>query len=332
MATKAQDRLLSGDQLRWVIEQAARAPSIYNTQPWRFTAADDAITLHADLQRGLAVSDPDGRELVISCGAALFNLRLALRQLHLSSTTSTSPDREDPRALACVQIAPGPPPSDEENRLFGAIRRRHTHRGGFSDDKIRPDLAARLQSAAASQGAHLVFVHDPGPQRQVLHLARAAERARQEDPRVRYETEEWTPPAKSARRDGVPASTYSPGPPAGGTADLAGRDFDLDRYQGRIGAARQPTGGIAVIVSDGDLAVDWLRAGEALEAVLLTAAADWAFAVLHSRVTEVPGLRADLRRELGTAGFPQLLMKFGYDGVAPTTPRRPATDVIDLPD
>lgn len=329
MASKTEAFRLDDDQVRWAVEHAARAPSVNNTQPWRFGWAGGSVTLRADLRRGLTISDPEGRELVISCGAALYNLRLALRQLGLASTVAMFPDASDPRALARVTVGPGAPPADAERELFAAIPRRHTHRGGFDDPTIRPDLAVRLMRAAESQAAQLLFVHDPGPQRQILHLARAAEHARHEDPEARAETEAWTPPPGTTRRDGVPARAYRAGATAG-REELAARDFDLGRGQGRAEAAAQPVGGLAALVTGGDLVADWLRGGEALQAVLLTAALDWSFAVLHSRVTEVPGPRAELRRALGTAGYPQLLLRFGYAGNAPTTPRRAAVDVIDV--
>lgn len=330
MTVRIHPTVLDDAQLTWVVERAARAPSINNTQPWRFGWDGEMISVTADLRRGLSYSDPDGRELVISCGAALYNLRLALRQLGRSSTTTTFPDANHPRLLARVHVEPGPPASAEERALLSAINRRHTHRGAFADPRLRPELAVRLQEAAESQGAQLVFVHDPGPQRQVLQLARAAERARSDDERARAETEQWTPALKTVRRDGVPASSYSAGTPASGQEQLAARDFDLGRDLGSSEAAEQPTGGIAALVTDGDLAPDWLRAGLALEAVLLTAAVEWSFAIMHSRVTEVAGLRAELRRALGTRGYPQLLMRFGYAGSAPVTARRPATEIIDL--
>lgn len=332
MTSHTDSEVLDETQLAWVVERAARAPSINNSQPWRFGWDGEQISLTADLQRGLSFSDPDGRELVISCGAALYNLRLALRNLGRSSSTTTFPDAHQPRLLAQVHVEPGPPATDTERAMLAAINRRHTHRGAFADARIRPELAVRLQQAAQLQGTQLVFVHDPGPQRQVLHLARAAERARSEDERARAETEAWTPPSGSARRDGVPAWSYGAGRPAAGHEELAARDFDLDRGIGSGEEPEQPTDGIAALVTDGDLAPDWLRAGLGLEGVLLTAAVEWSFAILHSRVTEVAGLRAELRRALGISGHPQLLLRFGYAGSAPATPRRTAAEIIDLPD
>lgn len=321
---------LDESQVRWVIAQATRAPSVHNTQPWRFRWDGHAFDVIADLRRGLVTSDPEGRELVISCGAALLNLRLALRHLGRLGTVEALPDRQDPHVLARVEVADGVRISDAERRWFEALSRRHTHRGTFAERRISPGLAVRLQEAAETQGAVLLYVNDPGPRQRILHLARAAERLRSADDKAREETAEWTPPPGTARRDGVPARAYSSGPPAAGPDDLAGRDFDLGRDIGGVERANQPPAAIAVLVTDEDLAADWLQAGQALQSVLLAAAAEWSFAAVHSRVTEVPNLRAELRRELATAAHPQLMLRFGYAGTAPTTPRRSPDEVLDI--
>ena len=95
--------------MRWAVEQAARAPSIHNTQPWRFRWQDGQFELRADTQRGLEGADPEGRELVLSCGAALFNLRLALRKLGYSADVTVLPSLADPRMLARVTVTESTP-------------------------------------------------------------------------------------------------------------------------------------------------------------------------------------------------------------------------------
>ena len=321
---------LSESQVQWVVSQATRAPSVLNTQPWRFEWDGKSFAVIADLGRGLVVSDPVGRELVISCGAALLNLRLALRHLGLYGRVQVFPDRQDPHLLATVEVVDGPPIDPAQKLWFSALPRRHTHRAQFSDRPLDPALAVRLQEAAESEGAVLEYVRDPGPTRRILDLARTAEALRSSDPEARAEMAQWTPEPTSPRRDGVPARAYSSGPPAAGQGDLAGRDFDLGRDFGRADPEQQPPTAIAALVTQQDLAPDWLQAGQALEAVLLAAAAEWAFASIHSRITEVPNLRAELRRELATAGYPQLLLRFGYAEASATTPRRPTSEVIDL--
>src|SRR2546430_2406291 len=73
--------LAADEVVSYVVTAAVWAPSVHNSQPWRFGACGQEISLHADAGRQLMVADPHGREMMISCGAALFNARLALRSL-----------------------------------------------------------------------------------------------------------------------------------------------------------------------------------------------------------------------------------------------------------
>jgi hypothetical protein len=321
--------LLSPADVRWVVAQATRAPSIHNTQPWRFRWDGQAFELRADTRRGLAAADPQGRELVLSCGTALFNLRLALRKLGYEAKVHLVPNPAEPRLFARVAVASGAPADARTRRMYAAMTRRHTHRGAFEERPLSAELAVQLQEAATEEGATLHYVHDLGQRRRVLHLARAAERQLAGDERVREEVSEWTPAPSSTRQDGIPATAYAR-EPSTLVDDLPARDFDLGRGLGQLVSLEHPPGGLAVLLTARDLEVDWLMAGQALERVLVTAAERSAFAAMHSQVIEVPNLRDELRRELCTAGYPQILLRFGYSAEVQLTPRRPVDDVLDL--
>ena len=321
---------LSTTNARWAVEQAALAPSVHNTQPWRFTWNGTSFELNADTARGLTASDPDGRELVISCGAALFNLRLALRKVGYDARVEVLPEPRDPRLLARITPSEGAPADPEERRAYAAMIRRHTHRGAFDDEPLAPHVAVAMQRAAELEGAELVFVADPGQRRHVLTLARAAERALANDLDVQAEISEWTPPPGSRRRDGVPASAYAP-EPVHHPDDLAPRDYDQGRGYGIGEAVENSPGVVGVLVTDTDLEADWLAAGQALERLLVTASERGAYAAMHSQLTEVPHLRGELRHELCIPGYPQILLRFGYAPDVNRTPRRPVDDVLVLP-
>jgi hypothetical protein len=320
--------LLSTAEVRAAVAAASRAPSVHNTQPWRFSWDGSAFELAADTGRGLTAVDPDGRELLISCGAALYSLRLAVRKLGHEPIVTLFPTG-DPRLIARVEVDPLTQPADTaERRLFAAVNRRHTHRGAFEERPLAPELAVALQRAAAEEGAQLHYVTDPGQRMRVLHLGRAADRQLSNDPAVREELERWTPREDQHRRDGVPATAYASDRPPAGHDDLVIRDFDLDRGVGRLEESEQRPGAVAVLLTDRDVAEAWVSAGQALQRVLVTAADQWAFAALHSQVTEVPNLRLELQRELCTQGIPQLVMRLGYAGRAASTPRRPVDDIL----
>jgi len=318
---------LSTMHARWVVEHASLAPSIHNTQPWRFTWDGKRFELFADTSRGLTASDPDGRELVMSCGAALFNLRLTLRKMGYDAAVAVLPEPANPRLLARIVPSEGAPATLAERRLFAAMLRRHTHRGGFDDEPLAADLMVEMQRAAELEGAQLVFLSDPGQRRHVLSLARAAERTLVNDEDVQAEIEAWTPSAESRRRDGVPTSAY-PAHPVSQADDLPPRDFDQNRGQGTEDAVERGPGVIGVLVTDGDLQEDWLHAGAGLERLLVVAAQRGAFAAIHSQLTEVTHLRNELQRELCVPGRPQLLLRFGYTPEFRRTPRRPVEEIF----
>lgn len=327
-ATSTFRRPLSTTDAKWIVEQACRAPSIHNTQPWRFQFDAGTFELRADTRRGLSASDPTGRELVISCGAALYNLRVAVRKLGYTPTVSLLPDQCDPRLLARVEVVESHPADAAERRTYAGLTRRHTRRGGFEDRALTPELAVLLQQAAHEEHADLFYVHDPGQRRRVLHLARSAEREHSQDDSVLAEIEDWTPTRGTARLDGVPATAYAAQPPAS-AEDLPVRDFDLGRGIGSLPAEESASGVVAVLATERDLELDWLQGGQALERVLITAAEHWAFAALHSQITEVDHQRAELRREMCISGYPQMLLRFGYAPDASMTPRRPVDAVLD---
>jgi len=320
---------LSTENATWAVAQACLAPSLHNTQPWRFTWDGSAYELFADTRRGLTASDPDGRELVMSCGAALYNLRVALRMLGYEAHVDVLPDADNPRLLARVTVAASTPANPEERRAFAAMGRRHTHRGAFDDLLVEPWIAVFLQRAAEMEGAQLIFVADPGQRRRVLSLARAGERALAQDLDVQAELSDWAPPPTSRRADGVPVTAYA-AEPLVGADELAPRDFDRGRGLGTADGPVNAPGLVAALVTDGDLEDDWLAAGQALERVLICAAAQGVYAALHSQATEVANLRAELRRELRGPGHPQILLRFGYSDEIQHVRRRPVVDVLEV--
>src|SRR5436309_667926 len=142
------ERPLTTDEARWAVEQAGKAPSIHNSQPWRFHWAGDTFELYADTTRVLSAADPDGRELVVSCGAALFNLRIALRKVGFDARVHVLPTPSDPRLLARITATESKPASAEERLTYAALLRRHTHRGGFEERPVPSVVLVELQRAA----------------------------------------------------------------------------------------------------------------------------------------------------------------------------------------
>jgi hypothetical protein len=319
-------------ELPALVATAGRAPSVFNTQPWQFQVSGRALDLHADPRRGLPVLDPAGREMLISCGAALYGLRLAVRRLGCVPVVALLPDPARPDLLARLQLGPGVPITAAERDLLAAVPHRHTHRGPFGPGPLPAGLLAGLQEDAAAEGAALVMVDDPAAHRRLARLAAAA--AAWQRRTAQAEVRQWTRAPGSAARDGVPVGT-SQAPPAepGGAAEpgrLPQRDFDLGRGWAAATAGGAPPAATAVVVTAGDTPADWLRAGQALQRLLLHAASHWVSASLHTEPLEFGPVRGLIRSGLRLAGAPQMVLQFGRVRVAQATARRPVRDVLSL--
>jgi antitoxin (DNA-binding transcriptional repressor) of toxin-antitoxin stability system len=136
----------------YLVEVTARAPSVHNTQPWRFTVTGQAIDLYADASRQL-LEDPAGREMIISCGAALFGLRLAIRSLGYQPEIDLFPEPARRRLLARVRAGRPVAVTPEERAMLRAVPHRHTHRGAFEPGPLPSGLLARLRDDAEAEGA-----------------------------------------------------------------------------------------------------------------------------------------------------------------------------------
>jgi hypothetical protein len=317
--------ILAG-QARYLAGVARRAPSLHNTQPWRFTVSGDAIELQADASRQLSV-DPDGREMLISCGAALYGLRLAVRSLGYLPEVEILPPPAWQRRLARVRLGPAAPMTADERKMLAAVPHRHTHRGPFEAGPLPAGLFARLRDDARAEGTTLTQI-EPGPAlRRLTAVVAAAGRRQDHDPRSRAEISRWSHGVTSPARDGVPAHAF-PAEPGRTPARLPQRDFDLGRGLGLLPAGDPPPPVTAALFTPGDSERDWLQAGEALHRLLLRAAAEWVFARLNTQPLEDPLTRTLIREGLELPGAPQMLLALGVSRTAHPTARRPAADLI----
>ncbi len=316
---------------RFVVEAAVHAPSVSNTQPWWFSKDSDGIGVHADTERRMPVADPDGREMVISCGAAVFTARVALRYLGLVPRVRLLPDPDLPNLIARITWEGQTPPADYERRLFAEIPRRRTHRGGFDDEPLPAGLLATLREEAAREGATLRIMSDDHQRGALSAVVEAADHALRLDPARVREQAKWAPPPGSQRRDGVPATAY-PARPERTEPAFPSRDFAHGHGWGLppSGTDVRPrsAGAVTVLTTGADQPADWVRAGQALQRVLLLASSSGVSAALHSQPLEVPSLRAFIRESLTGGAYPQMVVRFGTTGQAAVSVRRPVDEVL----
>ncbi|OLT12132.1 hypothetical protein BJF79_22930 [Actinomadura sp. CNU-125] len=311
--------------VRRLITAAVAAPSVHNTQPWRFRLdGSEVMDLHADPDRRLDVIDPRGRALHISCGAALLNLRLAIRMTGHRPLVRPFPDGPDGpdgpggTLLASVAAEPAPMPSLEQAELYARIPHRRSNRRPFGRRQVPTPVRCALAAAARAEG---VLLQLPSPQTTayLLSVLRAADERLTADAGYLAELERWT--SLRARGDGVPRYAFGPRPSGRG---VPMRDFGLAGPEtGRPVddfAARPQLG---VLLTSGDGPRDWLRAGQALQRVLLTAERHRVSASLLSQPMDMcVGTRT------GTTGHIQAIVRLGYGPPVPGAPRRPYREVL----
>jgi nitroreductase len=310
-----------------LVGAAVRAPSVHNTQPWRFVHRDGGIELWADRSRLLPVTDPAGRQLVISCGAALAVLMAGVRWLGFHPSVSYCPAPADPELLARLAIGPPCRPGSQALDMFVMAAARHTHRGPFDDVPLAPSLLTELRRVAARGHCRVQLVRDVEALLLVTRLTAAAEAEQRCRPAVQAELGYWLRPAGGPQLDGIPAAAAEV--PFAGLGRLAPRRYGpastIDD-QPRPGAGRLPA--TMVLSTHRDDVTAWLHAGVALQHMLLLAARHSVYASIHTQPVEIPATRARLAAVVRDP-CPQMLLQFGHADSAPSaTPRRPPSEVL----
>lgn len=319
----------ASEKLRSAVRHAVRAPSSHNSQPWLFHVRDETLELCADRSRGLPVVDPDDRELVISCGAALFLVRLTLRRFGSTSQVERLPDDAGPDCLARVRIAGMCERTAADAALFNAIPARHTNRLPCEVRTLPEYLPRALEATAIEEGAWLHVFRTAAARAAVADLVAEGDRLQMADKRFRRELAEWLRPNWSNRSDGMPGFSLGFGEVMSAAGPLVVRTFDV----GRGVAARDQdllAGSplLALLGTRRDTPADWLNAGEALAHLLLRAQVDGVSASFLNQPIEVSELRPRLQCIAGRDGFPQMLLRLGYAPPVRPTPRRPVSDVL----
>lgn len=310
---------------------ANRAPSVHNTQPWRWMLGAESIHLMADPSRRLRVVDPDGRDLLLSCGAALNHLRVALAALGWRTVVHRIPNPSDPNHLAAVEMH-AHEPTEDDIALAGAIAQRHTDRRRFSSWPVPDGHLDLMVRRAGRAGALLVPVMEAGTRKLLTRAIDAAARMQQNQPGYATELALWSGRSRAAD-DGVLAVSALPGATRYG--DTAMRTFsDGVLVQSETGSGESDGGELLVLATLLDDPASLLRAGEAASVAMLTAT-DLGLATCPlSQPLEVAGTRAAIRDQvLDGAAYPQLILRTGWLPTAapplPRSPRRATERTID---
>ena len=328
------------DKLTFLLKYAILAPSSHNTQPWLFRIVNNnTIEVYADRTRALPVVDPEDRELTISCGASLCYLQIALRHFGYRYNVELLPKSEDHDLLARVSIdnmsnnSTTKSMSEEDSSLiFQAIMKRRTNRLKFEDRRVEPSLLTRLQSVVVENGGGNTWLHvaNEGDQKNLLaHLIAEGDRIQMSDKHFRRELASWIHSNKSRSKDGMPGYSFGFNDIMSLMGPFVLRTFDAGKGQAakdRQLAAGSPV--LAVLGTNSDEPMDWIKVGLALGSMLLFARSENIWSSFLNQPIEVPELRVRVGDVIKKQGFSQLLMRMGYGQEIKPTPRRSVEEII----
>lgn len=319
----------AAEKWEFLLHYAVLAPSSHNSQPWLFHLKGAELELRADLRRACPEVDPENRELLMSCGCALFHLRCALAYFGCLGRVSLLPNPQSPEVVARVILDDGRASSRRESALFGSITQRRTNRQPFEATPVPPALLGSLAEVARSEGAWWQVVADEDSRYAVADLVAEGDRQQWASPAFRRELAQWVHAGHSARRDGIPGHAQSADDLLSSAGPVVVRTFDLGDGQAAKDhevATGSPV--LAILGTEWDAAADWIAAGQALAAVLLRARADGVWASFLNQPVELPDLRLKLRDLGGRGGYPQALLRLGFAREVRPTPRREVEELL----
>lgn len=318
------------EALHWSVGQAIQAPSTHNSQPWRFRIRGPSVEVRADRTRALPVIDPEGRELVGGCGAALFNLRMALRSRGFDVDVRRVPDEGDRDLVARVFVKPGQAPTEDEQRLCAAIEKRRTSQTAYLGITVPDEIIERLRRDAEAEGAWLVPLTEEAQRVQLVAMIMEADHQQWGDRRMREEFSHWLRTNDSGAHDGVFGRSFGLDNVESHLAPMAVRMLDRGAREAMLHRDLVAASPLLVILgTDGDAPLDWVRGGEALERVLLRVESEDLRVAFLNQPVEIAELRPRVGDLAGRPGSPQIILRIGYGNAGPGTPRRPVSEVLE---
>ena len=316
-------------QLSALVELACRAPSLHNSQPWRWVVENGTLRLFADHARVGHHTDATGREVILSCGAALDHLLVAAASLEWQVTVERYPDPHDHDHLASAVFHPADSTDAHARVLAEAISSRRTDRLAFAAPEPWAEVEQQLRTILRGTVADLDVIDDNG-RPALADASRRTEEQRRDDASYRYELLWWT--GHSGTEDGVPSSAL-PSPAEASHVDVA-REFPGYGSGDRRPQVDRDHSNILVLSTYDDSRESTLRCGEALSRVLLECTAAGFATCTLTHMIEIHSSREIVRRLTGRRAEPQVLIRVGRaPEISPPpvhTPRRPLSEVLHL--
>ncbi|MFF2745617.1 Acg family FMN-binding oxidoreductase [Kitasatospora sp. NPDC058048] len=322
-------QMLSTADLRLLAAAGGAAPSLHNSQPWRFAPTPDGrgLAVHADTGRSVPLADPVGAAVHIAVGAAVFNLRVAAGRLDREPQVRLLPEAAEPGLLAVLDLSR---PAVEEapfgRDLYPAIAARHSSREPFTQRDVPEAVIGELMAAAREEGVALAALEEDGVRR-VQALTAEAERRIAADPARVAESRSWLRSDDGTAEDGIPQAALGPQDHDARVPmrEFAGRPPEAPAQPSRRFEALPQ---LCTLTTPGDGPLDWLRTGQALERVWLLATVHGVRLTIWHQAIEWPDIRWALRDPAAGPGHVQLVLRAGYGPPGAATPRRTVEETL----
>jgi hypothetical protein len=331
MAGKAQEVEMPATTVRTeiikdAVSLACRAPSLHNSQPWRWVAADGALQLFLDPTRVMNY-DRSRREALIGCGAVLHHLKVAMAAGGWRTHTDRFPDKNDPNHLASLTFTPTDQVTEDDRRRADAILIRRSDRLPFSAPTNWESVEPLLRQAIDTYAVRLDALPDD-LRPQLAEASQLCASLRLYDSQYHAEVGWWTGPFRAS--DGIPYSSLISA--AEGDRVDVGRLFPVTHNSERRTEIPEDHAELLLLSTDDDDPIDALACGEALSAVLLECAMAGLATCTLTHITELHTTRELVTAIMGFDRVPQVLIRVGVtpviESVPPVSPRRPVDDVL----
>ena len=309
---------------------ASRAPSIHNSQPWRWVAEGSRLHLYADLTRVMTVADPEGRQMYLSCGAALDHFTVAMAAAGWHTSVQRFPDALDPYHVATMEFRRATEVSEDSRARAAAISRRRTDRRPFAAPTGWPETESLLRQAVIPYQVMFDILLDAA-RPTLAKASRLTEAIRENDPSYTAELNWWT--ASVTADEGVPQTALTSAAVAD-RVDVKRRFPTTPSHPASDDVRVDRSRIVALSTHHEDARLDVLRCGEALSAVLLDCTVAGLSTCTLTHMTELAPSREIIRGLTGQRGTPQLLIRVGRTAVTDEefvpTPRKPLVDVFEV--
>jgi len=315
--------------LKKAVLLACRAPSVHNSQPWRWVAEDGVLHLFVDRHRALPATDYSGREVILSCGAVLDHLCVAMTATGWDPKVERLPDPDDPDHLASIEFSPLDHVTEAQHRRAEAILQRRTDRLPLGRptywDLFEPVLRSTIDESVVALD---VLSDEVRPL--LVEASQLTEELRRYDSFYHAELEWWT--SSFALTEGMPPSALA-SETEHWRVDV-GRSFPIRSHEDRRGEVKADWSKILVLSTPEDTRADVLRCGEVLSTVLLECTVAGMATCTLTHLIELDESRDIVRGLIDQHGEPQALIRAGIappmEHLPAATPRRPLGEVLQI--